>query len=114
MILCAVVGLSTTLCGAEPLDDPMRPPLLQSSTTPGSGAAAATREQTPLVSSILISPGHRSAVIAGKSVKVGERVNGMEVVAIEPTAVTVRRTGKLLRLPLHSLNVKTPAQVSTP
>lgn len=70
-----------------PLVDPTRPPV-------GSSARQETVVEAPLrISMIVIGPKGRHAVINGVEVKIGDAVNGFEVVAIDHGGVRLRRAG---------------------
>lgn len=51
--------------------------------------------------------GRRSAVISGRRVAVGDRVQGAEVVRVDKDRVVLRRDGEALELTLPLPNVKT-------
>ena len=73
------------------LPDPTRPPALLSAPVVGTGPA---RTAGPQLQSILISlrpGGRRVAVIDGKTLRQGERINGAVVEAILPTEVVLRK-----------------------
>ena len=55
----------------------------------------------PIVRGIFLNPSHPSAVLNNKTVYVGDRVIGFEVISITPDSVTVVRSGKtnVLTLP---------------
>jgi len=85
--------------GAEELADPMRPP--DSQDAPNSAEAPVAPRPALTLQSTLVSGDRRSAVINGRSVGVGERVNGARVVAISASGVRLRdgRGVFTLRLP---------------
>ncbi len=72
--------------GANNLSDPTRPP---GASLPGSSAKAARRPAW-ILSSTLISPERRSAIINGKQVLPGDAINGARVVEIHPASVKLR------------------------
>ncbi len=70
--------------------DPMRP------YSPPAAAAGASEPVRYRLSSVLISPQRRVAVINGRVCRVGDRVAGAEVLAIERERVHLRVGGKEL------------------
>ena len=81
------------------LDDPTRPPGYRL-VLPG-GQKAAARIYFSL-SSVRISPTRRSAVVNDRSVEPGDTVNGAKVVAIYPSAVKLKKKGKVFTVRLIS------------
>ena len=80
------------------LDDPTRPPGHRLA-LPG-GKYKATTHYT--VSSIRLSPTRRTAIINDRLVETGEKVNGAKVVAIYPSAVKLKKQGKIFTVRLIS------------
>ncbi len=100
LLLLVMLGASATCAGAETLSDPTRPWAYQAPPSRMSGTPRA-----PLLTSVMIAPDRRVAVIAGQVVREGERVGNLQVIAIEPDRVRVRgprgySTLKLLRAPV--------------
>jgi hypothetical protein len=89
----AMLALSTR---AEDLVDPTRPPAGYEEVP----ATAAEDGPPPRVSAIQIGAHARHAVVNGRAARVGETVDGFEIVAIEPGRMTLRRNGKLSEVPL--------------
>ncbi|MBS1211820.1 MAG: hypothetical protein H6R26_436 [Proteobacteria bacterium] len=91
---CGVLAaMCWPICAAE-MADPTRPPPELST----GGVAVAP---LPRVTAIVIGKYRRHALLNGKEiVRAGERWADMEVVAIDPGRVTVRRGGQLIELPL--------------
>jgi hypothetical protein len=109
LLLASGIALSApaTVAAAETLPDPMRPP----------NASVFTRssksvQQHYYLSSILISPEHRSAIINGKSVVVGDRIGNARVRQIQGNEVTIVVSGKTRTLTLLPLSIKKPAEAS--
>lgn len=75
---------------SEELTDPTRPPGIK---MPGKLAGTKSAPRWVL-SSTLIAPARRLATINGKTVSVGERVSGAEVMTIEPARVSMRKGNK--------------------
>ena len=94
--------LSCLAFTAVALDDPTQPPGFIGG---GNGTGAA---QLPswVVSSILISKDRRLAVVNGKTVKRGEKVEGARVVSISPTAVKLRSSVETFTVKLLPAQVK--------
>lgn len=81
LLLCA--GLAQ---GAD-LQDPMRPPGAQALRGTGSASKGPLRWH---LQSTLVSQGQRSAVINGRVVAEGSRINGARVLKISPSTVRLR------------------------
>lgn len=96
LALAAVAGVSQ----AGTLHDPTRPDF---------GAAAAPAHAAPgwQLNSTLISAHRRLAMINGKTVGVGDRINGATVVAIRPGKVRLRRSGHQFTIHLIADTIKT-------
>jgi len=95
-----MLALAGARAGAQTVQDPTRPPAaLLHPAAGGPGAAG------PHLQSILIGRapgGRRVAVIDGETVRVGDRVAGARVIAIEAAAVQLQRGGKQERLTLNA------------
>jgi len=95
-----------TASAAETLADPMRPP----------SARLYERSKKSVqhyyLSSILISPAHRSAIINGKQVSIGDRIGSARVTRIQGNQVTINIAGKSRILTLLPLSIKKPAEAS--
>ncbi len=85
------------------LKDPTRPPTIQSA-----GRAVATRAAVWHLTSTLISPKRRVAVINRRSVEAGQHVGGALVVWIGPGRARLRHNGREFTLRLLPWEVKTP------
>ncbi|RMG51379.1 MAG: hypothetical protein D6717_12945 [Gammaproteobacteria bacterium] len=85
----------------EALPDPMQPPRIEV-------AAPAAKARAPrwYLSSVLVSPGRRVAIINGRAVAPGERVDGARVVAIHPERVILETRGRRIELRLPALKLK--------
>lgn len=93
------------------MDDPTRPPSLGAAkSVPSTG-----KHQRPrwLLSSTLIAAERRSAVIDGRVVVRGDRINGATVVSIEPGSVRLRARGKEFTLLMLKKNIKSLSRVQT-
>lgn len=95
-IWCLLFAVPSTVVA---LQDPTRPP--------GYGSTAA-RASGPVwqVNSIRIASQHKTAVVNGRTVAVGNRVNGATVIDIEPTEVRFRKEGKEFTVRLFNHSVK--------
>lgn len=87
----------------EQIHDPMQPTWLRggSSTQP-----ERTREQRFSVDTIVVSPERRIAIINGRSVGVGEWVNGAKVMRIDPEAVILELDGTRFTIALAITDIK--------
>jgi len=88
----ALLGWAMAACAgtvvAETLPDPTRPADYSGGAT---AAARVERPSGPVLQSTLVSPLHKRAVIDGKSVGVGDSINGVRVIDIRPYEVILRR-----------------------
>lgn len=98
LILAAVLPLA-----AAAVSDPTLPPTL-----PATPEAAADAVPAPLLQAILRGPAGARAVIGGQSLKVGERLGELRLLAIRPRSVLIERQGQRSELHL-SQPVVTPA-----
>ena len=92
LALCTALLVPGLAPAQVSLPDPTRPPATMSAPVAPSGAAAVSAG--PQVQSILISlhpGGRRLAVIDGKTLRQGQRINGALVEAIHPTEVVLRK-----------------------
>lgn len=98
---CVVAGPAA----AQELADPMRPP---DAGAPAETAAGPPPEPRPALrlQSTLVANGRRSAVISGRSVREGGRIEGVRVVAIGPSTVRLRDGRGAFTLRLPSLGIK--------
>ena len=103
-LLIAIMATSVTAA----LDDPTRPP--------GNAASKAASRQVENqtrrweLSSTLVSPGRRTAVLNGYVVSVGDRIAGATVLAIEPNRVRIKDRGREVTLVMLNQQVKTPSR----
>ena len=98
------------LLAAQPLvtlalRDPTLPPRAPQTDPDKAPQAQATWELT----SILISPERRIAVINGKSLQVGQSIAGARVLSIDPHKVVLRHGSRQITLPLHQRPLKSEA-----
>ena len=94
------------------LVDPTRPPSMAAGTPRDGGAAKHTASQR--LQSILISPTRRLAVIDGRTVTEGSRVDAATVVQIAETRVTLRQGAELTTLELYPGIQRTPGKGGHP
>lgn len=104
---CAVLAEAQGGLNAhEPaLRDPTRPPDLRPARAPASKADSRLR-----LSSTLVSGERRTAIINGRIVAVGDRIQGARLLSIEPGRVRLRRQGREITLRLLAQNVKKPSR----
>lgn len=84
-LVCMTIFWHGSAC-CEVLFDPTQPPGINP-TGKGAGTKSAPRW---ILSSTLIAPARRLATINGKTVSVGDQVNGAVITTIEPARVTLR------------------------
>ena len=105
--LLLVCGLAATpATAAEPLADPMRPPTAHpEARVPDAGERIERLELT----STVVGPDRRIAVIDGRRLRVGDRIAGARVTAIEPASVRLVADGRGYTLRLLRQRIKRPA-----
>lgn len=85
-----------------PVRDPMRPYVVVRS------ADASTRAEQGLeLTGVLVSDTRRIAVINGRFYRVGDRVNGEEIVRIEPGSIQIRRGNEQVVVTVRDANANT-------
>ncbi|NJN51951.1 MAG: hypothetical protein HC809_09435 [Gammaproteobacteria bacterium] len=90
--MCLVAYSSASL--AEPLRDPTRPPtVLVKSPSPAHASI-------PTLTSVLIGPDRRVAVIDGNTLLEGSRHQGIEVIKVTADGARIRKDGMTLQLSL--------------
>lgn len=94
-LTCLIVGA----VAADAPSDPMRPDVTHH-------AHATPNAPHWYLSSTLISPQRRLAVVNGRSVSIGDRVDGARVLAILPYAVRLRHDDTVLTVYLVTRDVK--------
>lgn len=95
-IVAAAALMAAFGAGAQPLQDPTRPPAALMAAGRGTTAAAALVDG-PRLQSILIAPapgGRHVAVIDGQTVRPGDSVNGWRIGHMTPTQVVLSKGGK--------------------
>lgn len=96
--------LCSPASGQELLADPTRPAAAFRPGAGTGGTAAGSAKWT--LTSTLIAPDRRVAVINGKVVRVGQKIDDAELVAVESGCVLLRRAGRRIELKLMAGNVK--------
>jgi MSHA biogenesis protein MshK len=96
-------AIATSIAPAqEPrVQDPMRPPVLVAAT----GIAPQAVESLRLTG-VLVSESRRIAVINGKFYRVGDRVNGDQIIRIEPGSIQLRRGNEQVRISVQSATAR--------
>jgi MSHA biogenesis protein MshK len=102
-LFCAVVAASasTAAVAQAGLPDPTRPPSATAEDTARSVVTQGARSPSR-VQSVLISPERKIAVIDGRTVALGARIDDAVVVGIAETGVTLRRGNRTEVLPLNA------------
>lgn len=99
-LLIALVSCAGAVA-AGTLHDPLRPPAVFSN------PVAATRSAPSWqLASTLVAGDQRSAVINGRVLGLGDRVDGAEVVDIQPGAVRLRRSDREFLVELERRGIK--------
>lgn len=98
VLLAALIGASAVPAAwaRGDLGDPTRPTGLNAPT-----AQRAAAQPGWVLQSILVAPDRRVAVINGRSVRVGETVDGARVVGIDADRATLDAQGRRIDLRLH-------------
>ena len=98
---------------AQVAGDPMRPPTFIAPS--GGGDSAAMSPSGPVLQSTLLSQGRRIAMIDGKPMKIGDKIDGARIVAIDPASVTLRegKATRVLQL-FQGVQVTYPKAATTP
>lgn len=91
---------------AEVLDDPTRPPGYR---LPGSGKATVRGWH---LSGIWIRDGQRLALINGRMVRPGQRIDGAQLVSVGPTGVRLRKGERIITVRLLPRRVKQATPVA--
>ena len=86
IVALVLAGASVSQAQEPPLQDPMRPHVVVRS------ASAGPRVEDGLkLTAVLVSERRRIAVINGQFYRVGDRVNGDEIIRIEPGSIQIKR-----------------------
>lgn len=99
LLLC--VDICSSAAGSEALPDPTRPVVLSGERVP-----SADKPKLWQLTSTLISPQRRVAVINGQVVQVGQAINGAKLLAVEPGSALLSRAGHKIKLKLIANPVK--------
>ena len=107
-----VAGLLAAAAAAPAEDVPVRDPMQPYRAVAGpAGSVAAPRFA---LTAVLISPTRRVAIVNGKPYECGERVNGAEILRIDPDAVHLREHGSEIVVLLgHAVAVGKSSQGET-
>ncbi len=97
-LLCCLLG---TLTQAEVLQDPTAP-------LAGNSAAASQSKGAglPRLQSVILGSGPALAMLNGQSYRVGQRVDGYQLVAIRADAVVLEKAGKRQTLTLFGSKIR--------
>ena len=105
-LLLAAGSLLAVPAHAQSLADPTRPPNVAPA---GAGNAQPAAGSSQRLESILISPNRKLAVIDGRTVTLGSKVDEATVVQIAETRVTLRQGAELKMLELYPGIERKPA-----
>ena len=107
--IACVVCLSLSLPLNAAMEDPTRPPTGEAKVA---RAVKAKTNQRPrwVLTSTLVSPQRRTAVINNRVVSRGDRVNGATVINIHPALVRLRARGRDVTLVMLKKKVKSLSQ----
>lgn len=109
-LLCVLTAAAASHAAAAQaaLPDPTRPPAAGSAEGVAKPGAGQTTRSAHRLQSVLISPERKLAVIDGRTVFLGGRIDDALVVAITETGVTLRRGAQTETLPLNAGVQKKP------
>jgi MSHA biogenesis protein MshK len=112
MLWALTAAMATITAAAQAnLPDPTRPPDRSATAEGQNSSGGAPARSAHRVQSVLISPERKVAVIDGRAVPLGGRVDGARVVAITETGVTLERNGQKETLRINpGVDVKAVAQ----
>lgn len=102
MLLIVGAGSGCPTADAETLADPTRPP----ASTAGDVTGAARQPSKWHLTATIIGPRRRVAVINGKAVRAGERIDHAVLLAIEPGSALLRDGERRIHLKLDTPTVK--------
>ncbi|MCC2656164.1 MAG: hypothetical protein K0Q76_1272 [Panacagrimonas sp.] len=116
ILVAALLLMSGAMAGPLEYGDPTQPtPLDRPSAGIASDATVAKHIETPrwTLTSTLISGDRRVAVINGRSVALGARIDGARLVAVDAGGASIEHEGRRIRLQLplpagKSITAKTP------
>jgi MSHA biogenesis protein MshK len=100
------LGFGWPAFGQGSLADPTRPPVL----VPGSATGAVQKTMKWKLTSTLIGPQRRVAVINGRAVRLGGNIDGAVLVAVEPGRASLRYGGRMVQVELMTGAVKRAAE----
>lgn len=104
-VFAVFLSLSALKAHAENLPDPTRPPLFaESPNAPAAGEAQADQG----LQSILLSPGYKAAIINGRQVRVGDRIDESKVLEIRAGEVVLQKGAAREVLKLYPTMRKPP------
>lgn len=107
-VLAAWLVFSVPVWGE--LRDPTEPYGFRSQTVDPTTLLAPTFDANSLqLSGIFIGPDGNSAVVNGRRLRIGEQIAGARLVTIEPQAIELDLEGKIIKVELLPISVKTPA-----
>lgn len=96
LLMIAVAVLGSVRAVANALPDPTRPANFAGSAS----RPAPTGPAAPVLHSTMVSPGHKSAVISGQRVRIGDTFQGAVITDITPYEVRMSRGGRDVTLRL--------------
>lgn len=100
VLLAAAALLAAPALAGEELRDPMRPP----HTRPATSSPVAA--QGFRVSAIFVSDARRIAVLNGKTVTIGDRVDGATITSIGESKVTLAYQGRAISAELKTARIR--------
>jgi hypothetical protein len=102
LALALALAAAATAAAQEPrLQDPMRPP------APPQAAGAEGPDTGFSLTAVLVSASRRLAVVNGRIHREGDRINGEQIVAIEPGSILIRRGGTDVRVRVRNFDAVT-------
>ena len=112
VLLAAQVQAAADGVSVRDLPDPMAPPKTAQPPPKAEGTAEPVKRVTYRLQGVKIEPRHRSAVINGQMVAVGDVIDGATVVSIESDGVVVQGGDEPITLKLLRNEVKQRSHVA--
>lgn len=100
-LILLAMAMSSLLAQAQ--SDPLRPPATFSA---GKGEAPASEAAELVLQSVLIAAGHREAVISGRTVSIGQSIQGYRLKSLDERSARLLGPQGELRLQLNSVQIQ--------
>lgn len=108
-LILLAMAMSSMLAQAQ--SDPLRPPATFSA---GKGEAPASDAAELVLQSVLIAAGHREAVISGRTVSIGQSIQGYRLKSLDERSARLVGPQGELRLQLNSVQIQSREVLARP